>query len=232
MLRDTPRAELGPYLRQHADNPVDWYTWGDDALAAARSRGCPVLLSVGYSSCHWCHVMAHESFENADVAAVMNERFVSVKVDREERPDVDAVYMQAVQALTGSGGWPMTVFLDPDGTPFFGGTYFPPEDRHGLIGFPRLLERVDEAWRTHRDDLVEQGSRLRTVLARTVDPAIPGGGDVSAATLARGRASPSSSTPTSAGSAGRRSSRRRARSTCCSAPRCGTATTRPATWRP
>jgi uncharacterized protein YyaL (SSP411 family) len=158
---------LSPYLRQHADNPVDWYPWGEEALARARAEDRPVLLSVGYSACHWCHVMAHESFEDPDVAAVMNRLFVNVKVDREERPDVDAVYMQAVQALTGSGGWPMTVFLAPDGTPFFGGTYFPKEDRHGLIGFPRLLERVDEAWRTQREPLLEQGDKLRAVIARS-----------------------------------------------------------------
>ncbi len=188
LLRDTPRDELGPYLRQHADNPVDWYPWGDEAFAAARERDCPVLLSVGYSSCHWCHVMAHESFEDPDVAAVMNARFVSVKVDREERPDVDAVYMQAVQALTGGGGWPMTVFLDPEGVPFFGGTYFPREDRHGLIGFPRLLERIDEAWRAHRGDLVEQGGRLRSVIARAATPSLPGGAAPTSATLDRARA--------------------------------------------
>ncbi len=177
LLRDTPRDELGPYLRQHADNPVDWWEWGDDALEAARERGCPVLLSVGYSSCHWCHVMAHESFEDPDVAAVMNARFVNVKVDREERPDVDAVYMQAVQALTGSGGWPMTVFLTPDGTPFFGGTYFPKDPRPGLVDFVTLLERVDEAWRTQRDGLVEQGGRLREVVARGVALGGPDRGD-------------------------------------------------------
>ena len=124
-------GETSPYLRQHADNPVDWYPWGDEAFARARAEDKPILLSVGYSSCHWCHVMAHESFEDPDVAAVMNRLFVNVKVDREERPDVDAIYMQAVQAMTGRGGWPMTVFLAPDGRPFFGGTYFPKEDRHG-----------------------------------------------------------------------------------------------------
>ena len=187
LLRVSPRDELGPYLRQHADNPVDWYPWGDEAFAVARATGRPVLLSVGYSSCHWCHVMAHESFEDPDVAAVMNRLFVSVKVDREERPDVDAVYMQAVQALTGSGGWPMTVFVDADGTPFFGGTYFPPEDRHGLIGFRHLLERVDEAWRTHRDDLVEQGRRLRAVIARSGELGARDGDEPSAAILARAR---------------------------------------------
>ena len=187
LLRDTPRDELSPYLRQHADNPVDWYAWGDDVFEQARARDCPILLSVGYSSCHWCHVMAHESFEDADVAAVMNERFVSVKVDREERPDVDAVYMQAVLAMSGHGGWPMTVFLAPDGTPFLGGTYFPREDRHGLIGFVHLLERVDEAWRDRRGDLVEQGQRLRAVVERSVTLGAGGGGDLSPRILTEAR---------------------------------------------
>ena len=167
LLRDLAAQDqpLSPYLAQHADNPVDWYAWGDDAFAAAREQDRPVLLSVGYSACHWCHVMAHESFEDPDVAALMNRLFVNVKVDREERPDVDAIYMQAVQALTGSGGWPMTVFLAPDGTPFFGGTYFPKVDRHGLVGFPRLAERIDEAWRTQRPQLLEQGGKLRELIA-------------------------------------------------------------------
>ncbi|HET9077211.1 MAG TPA: thioredoxin domain-containing protein, partial [Acidimicrobiales bacterium] len=118
-------GETSPYLRQHADNPVDWYPWGDEAFAAAKARDVPILLSVGYSACHWCHVMAHESFEDDGVAAVLNDGFVSIKVDREERPDVDSVYMEAVQAITGGGGWPMTVFLMPDGRPFHGGTYYP-----------------------------------------------------------------------------------------------------------
>src|SRR5918994_1134006 len=135
--------ETSPYLRQHADNPVDWYPWGDEAFAAARAADRPSLLSVGYSACHWCHVMAHESFEDPEVAALMNDLFVNVKVDREERPDVDAVYMEAVQATTGQGGWPMTVFLTPDGRPFFGGTYFPKETRHGMISFPDLCRRAD-----------------------------------------------------------------------------------------
>jgi uncharacterized protein YyaL (SSP411 family) len=176
LLRDlAARGEpMSPYLAQHADNPVDWYAWGDDAFAEAQDRDRPVLLSVGYSACHWCHVMAHESFEDPDVAALMNRLFVNVKVDREERPDVDAIYMQAVQALTGSGGWPMTVFLAPDGTPFFGGTYFPKEDRHGLVGFPRLVERIDEAWRTQQPQLLEQGGRLRELIARS---STLGGGD-------------------------------------------------------
>jgi uncharacterized protein YyaL (SSP411 family) len=166
--------ETSPYLRQHADNPVDWYPWGDEALAAARQRGVPVLLSVGYSACHWCHVMAHESFEDDDTAALMNERFVNVKVDREERPDVDAIYMDAVQAMTGHGGWPMTVFLMPDGRPFFGGTYFPKVARGGMLAFTDLLRRIDEVWHTRRDDLVEQAEALTDAIGRTAEIA---GGD-------------------------------------------------------
>ena len=147
-------GETSPYLRQHAGNPVDWWPWGEGAFAEARRRDVPVLLSVGYSACHWCHVMAHESFEDEPTAAVMNSGFVSVKVDREERPDVDSIYMEAVQAVTGSGGWPMTVFLLPDGRPFLGGTYFP-RDR-----FVTLLGQVGEAWRTRRSDLEEAAGQL------------------------------------------------------------------------
>ena len=139
--------ESGPYLLLHAHNPVDWYPWGEEAFARARAENKPLLLSVGYSACHWCHVMEHESFENSEIASVMNRHFVNVKVDREERPDVDQIYMQAVQSLTGHGGWPMTVFLTPDGKPFYGGTYFPPVDRHGLPGFPRLLTAIADACR-------------------------------------------------------------------------------------
>jgi uncharacterized protein YyaL (SSP411 family) len=157
--------ETSPYLRQHADNPVDWYPWGDEAFARARDDDKPVLLSVGYSSCHWCHVMAHESFENPDVAGEMNRAFVNVKVDREERPDVDGIYMQAVQAMTGRGGWPMTVFLTPEGQPFFAGTYFPPEDRHGMPGFPRVIAAIDDAWRTRRGELVDQAGKVHEMLA-------------------------------------------------------------------
>ena len=132
-------SSTSPYLRQHAENPVDWYEWGPEAFAAARTRDVPILLSVGYSACHWCHVMAHESFEDSEVAAVMNRLFVNVKVDREERPDVDAIYMQSVQAMSGRGGWPMTVALLPDGRPFFGGTYFPNAPRFGQPPFRRVL---------------------------------------------------------------------------------------------
>ncbi len=168
--------ETSPYLRQHADNPVDWYPWSDEAFAAARERDVPVLLSVGYSSCHWCHVMAHESFEDPEVATVMNRLFVNVKVDREERPDVDAIYMQAVQAMTGQGGWPMTVFLAPDARPFYGGTYFPRTDGHGRPGFVRLLEVIDNAWNTQRADLLDQAGKLRDAIEQTTT--LDGGGSV------------------------------------------------------
>ncbi|MFM1791414.1 MAG: hypothetical protein RLZZ526_1741 [Actinomycetota bacterium] len=150
-----------PYLRQHKENPVDWYEWGDEAFADARETGRPILLSIGYSACHWCHVMAHESFENDDVAAVMNSLFVNVKVDREERPDVDAVYMDAVQALTGRGGWPMTVFLTPDGHPFFGGTYYPRDS------FVKLMHAVDDAWRNKRAELQQNIDALVEMVGRT-----------------------------------------------------------------
>jgi uncharacterized protein YyaL (SSP411 family) len=159
--------ETSPYLRQHADNPVDWYPWGDDAFAAARAERKPILLSVGYSSCHWCHVMAHESFEDPETAAVMNRLFVNVKVDREQRPDVDAIYMQAVQAMTGHGGWPMTVFLDHEGRPFYGGTYFPKVDRQGMPGFVRVMEAIHEAWTERRDEVEDQAEQLRVAIDRT-----------------------------------------------------------------
>ncbi|MGW4895068.1 thioredoxin domain-containing protein [Kitasatospora sp. NPDC004240] len=154
-----------PYLQQHADNPVDWWPWGPDAFEEARRRGVPVLLSVGYAACHWCHVMAHESFEDEALAGYANERFVAVKVDREERPDVDAVYMEAVQAATGQGGWPMTVFLTPDKDPFYFGTYFPPEPRHGMPSFQQVLEGVDAAWRDRREEVGEVAARIRADLS-------------------------------------------------------------------
>jgi len=152
--------ETSPYLLQHRLNPVDWYPWGDEAFARARAEDRPILLSVGYSACHWCHVMERESFENREIAALMNERFVNVKVDREERPDVDAIYMDAVQSMTGHGGWPMTVFLTPDGRPFYGGTYFPPEDRHGMPGFPRVLRSIADFYREHRGQTEDVAQRL------------------------------------------------------------------------
>ncbi|MFH9354328.1 thioredoxin domain-containing protein [Kitasatospora sp. NPDC017646] len=154
-----------PYLLQHAENPVDWWPWGVEAFEEARRRGVPVLLSVGYAACHWCHVMAHESFEDAELAGYLNERFVAVKVDREERPDVDAVYMEAVQAATGQGGWPMTVFLTPDEEPFYFGTYFPPQPRHGMPSFRQVLEGVDAAWRDRRQEVGEVAGRIRADLA-------------------------------------------------------------------
>ncbi|HYK07701.1 MAG TPA: thioredoxin domain-containing protein [Gaiellaceae bacterium] len=152
--------ETSPYLLQHADNPVDWYPWGDEALTRAREEDRPILLSIGYAACHWCHVMEHESFEDASTAAVMNERFVNVKVDREERPDLDAVYMEAVVALSGHGGWPMTVFLTPEGEPFYGGTYYPPEPRHGMPSFRQVLDSIAEAWRDRRDDVSRAAAQL------------------------------------------------------------------------
>ena len=161
--------ETSPYLRQHAENPVDWYPWGDEALSRARDEDRPILLSIGYSACHWCHVMAHESFEDSATAAVMNERFVNVKVDREERPDLDAIYMDAVVAMTGSGGWPMTVFLTPAGEPFYGGTYFPPEPRHGLPSFRQLLAGVDEAWRERRTELSRAAAQLVEAVRHSAD---------------------------------------------------------------
>ena len=154
-----------PYLLQHAGNPVDWWPWGPEAFDEAQRRGVPVLLSVGYAACHWCHVMAHESFEDDAVAAYANEHFVAVKVDREERPDVDAVYMEAVQAATGQGGWPMTVFLTPEKEPFYFGTYFPPEPRHGMPAFRQVLEGVTAAWRERRDEVAEVAGRIRADLA-------------------------------------------------------------------
>ncbi len=162
--------ETSPYLLQHKDNPVDWYPWGPEATKRAQDEDKPLLLSIGYAACHWCHVMERESFENPDIAAVMNEHFVCVKVDREERPDVDSIYMAATQALTGHGGWPMTVFCVPDGTPFLAGTYFPPEDRQGMPGFPRVLEQVHELWTTRRKDLITQGERLVQAIERATPP--------------------------------------------------------------
>jgi uncharacterized protein len=153
-------SAASPYLRQHADNPVDWFEWGPEAFARAHEQDRPVFLSVGYSSCHWCHVMAHESFEDPDVAALLNQHFVSIKVDREERPDVDAVYMNAVQALTGRGGWPMSVFLTPDGEPFFAGTYWPRDDRGGMPGFTRVLTSIAEVWNEQRDQVTAAGEQL------------------------------------------------------------------------
>ncbi|HYV01959.1 MAG TPA: DUF255 domain-containing protein, partial [Actinomycetota bacterium] len=159
-------GETSPYLLQHALNPVDWYPWGPEALDRARKEDKPVLLSIGYAACHWCHVMEHESFEDERTAAVMNRDFVSIKVDREERPDLDAIYMDAVQSMTGHGGWPMTVFLTSEGEPFYAGTYFPKEDRHGLPAFTKVLEAIAEAWRDRRAEVGRQGRRVVEALAR------------------------------------------------------------------
>jgi len=158
--------ETSPYLLQHADNPVDWYAWGPEALDRAAKEDKPILLSIGYSACHWCHVMEHESFEDRSIAEIMNRYFVNIKVDREERPDLDQIYMAAVQMMTGSGGWPMTVFLLPTGEPIFGGTYFPPDDRYGRPGFRRVLETIAEAYRTRRAELVENAKGFREHLTR------------------------------------------------------------------
>ena len=161
--------ETSPYLLQHKNNPVDWHPWGDEALAKARAESKPLLVSIGYSACHWCHVMEHESFEDAETAALMNEHFVNVKVDREERPDVDAIYMDAVQAMTGRGGWPLNAFLTPEGVPFYAGTYFPPQPRHGMPAWSQVVQGVHQAWEQQRDDIIDssQGiiAHLRTTAA-------------------------------------------------------------------
>jgi uncharacterized protein YyaL (SSP411 family) len=153
--------EKSPYLLQHAHNPVDWYPWGEEAFAKARRENKPIFLSVGYSTCHWCHVMAHESFESQEVAAIMNREFVNIKVDREERPDVDRVYMTFVQATTGGGGWPMSVWLTPDLKPFVGGTYFPPDDRYGQPGFKSVLERIAAAWKQDHEKIAGQDAKRK-----------------------------------------------------------------------
>ncbi|GAB4277389.1 MAG: thioredoxin domain-containing protein [Candidatus Promineifilaceae bacterium] len=168
--------ETSPYLLQHVDNPVDWYPWGEEALARAKAEDKPILLSIGYAACHWCHVMAHESFENEEIAAYMNAHFVNIKVDREERPDLDAIYMQAVVALTGQGGWPMTVFLTPEGRPFYGGTYFPPVPRYNMPSFPQLLASIVQAWQFQRDEIEKSAASISDHLQSRVlldDTAVP-----------------------------------------------------------
>jgi uncharacterized protein len=162
-------TETSPYLLQHADNPVDWYAWGEEALARARQEDKPILLSVGYAACHWCHVMEHESFEDEETARLMNERFVCIKVDREERPDLDSLYMDAVVNLTGHGGWPMTVFLTPEGEPFFGGTYYPPEPRHGLPSFRQVLVAVSDLYRQRRGEVTAAAQRLVDAVRSTAE---------------------------------------------------------------
>ena len=179
--------ESSPYLQQHKDNPVDWYPWGDEAFARAKAEDKPILLSVGYAACHWCHVMAHESFEDEATAAVMNDLFVNVKVDREERPDVDAIYMEAVQALSGHGGWPMTVFLTPDGRPYFGGTYYPKTPRHGLPSFTEVCQAMAHVWDERRDDAVQQADELTAALGRASQITASGGPLPGPELLAAGR---------------------------------------------
>ncbi len=158
--------ETSPYLLQHANNPVDWYAWGEEALARANSENKPIFLSIGYAACHWCHVMAHESFENAGVAAFMNQNFISIKVDREERPDLDSIYMSAVVAMTGQGGWPLSVFLTPQGKPFYGGTYFPPTARHGLPGFLELLAGIADTWKNRIAEIDRAAASLTGALQK------------------------------------------------------------------
>src|SRR5436853_602358 len=175
--------ETSPYLLQHAHTPVDWYPWGEEALRRARAENRPILLSIGYSACHWCHVMERESFEDPEIARLMNEMFVNIKVDREERPDLDTIYMEAVQALTGHGGWPMTVFLTPEGEPFYGGTYFPPVSRHGLPAFQDVVRGVAEAYRTKREDVSHNATQLRERLRAGFQV---GGGEASAGDLTAG----------------------------------------------
>ena len=165
-------GETSPYLLQHADNPVDWYPWGEEALETARREDKPIFLSIGYAACHWCHVMAHESFEDDETAAILNEGFVNIKVDREERPDLDHIYMSAVQALTGRGGWPLSVFLTPEGKPFFGGTYFPHKPRYGMTAFTDVLAKILDAWQNRRDEVEHSGEQLLEWLQR--EPGVPG----------------------------------------------------------
>ena len=203
---------MSPYLLQHQDNPVDWREWSAETLAEAAARDVPILLSVGYAACHWCHVMAHESFEDPAVADLMNEGFVCVKVDREERPDLDTVYMQALALLGEQGGWPLTMFLTPKGEPIWGGTYFPPEPRYGRPSFTQVLERLGTVWRDHRDAIEGNRAALRDALERL---AAPKPGDAARRRPWRRRRRSgwkASSTRSGAGSAGRRSSRRRRRS--------------------
>src|SRR3984885_11794137 len=163
-------AERSPYLLQHQANPVDWYPWGPEALERAKAEDRPILLSIGYSACHWCHVMAHESFEDPKTAALMNELFVNIKVDREERPDLDDVYQHAIQLLGRHGGWPLTVFLTPVGVPFFGGTYFPNQDRHGLPAFEKVLRGIAEAYRERRTEVETSGRQMLAALKSLQDP--------------------------------------------------------------
>jgi len=166
--------EKSPYLLQHVDNPVDWYPWGPEAFQKAKLEDKPILLSIGYATCHWCHVMAHESFEDEEVAGILNESFVSIKVDREERPDIDQIYMSVCQALTGQGGWPLTVFMTSEGKPFFAGTYFPKSGRMGMPGFTELLTRVSRLWQTNREGILQDSEKIRQAIQKEADSGAPG----------------------------------------------------------
>lgn len=184
LVNNSPMNHLGheksPYLLQHKDNPVEWHPWGEEAFLKAQAEDKPIFLSIGYSTCHWCHVMAHESFEDSKIAQLMNDYFVNIKVDREERPDVDRVYMAFVQATTGSGGWPMSVWLTPDGHPFYGGTYFPPDDRYGRAGFPKILSQIAKLWEANRDGIKTRAARVLDALRESTNaPSVPGELDVS-----------------------------------------------------
>ncbi|MCK5316040.1 MAG: thioredoxin domain-containing protein, partial [Anaerolineales bacterium] len=163
-------GENSPYLLQHVNNPVDWYPWGEQALHKATEEDKPIFLSIGYAACHWCHVMAHESFEDSETAAIMNEHFVNIKVDREERPDLDSIYMDAVVAMTGQGGWPMSVFLTPDGKPFYGGTYYPPERRYNMPSFREVLVSVHVSWEQDRDQILTSSQRISEHMQRSAAP--------------------------------------------------------------
>ncbi|HZZ78784.1 MAG TPA: DUF255 domain-containing protein, partial [Gemmataceae bacterium] len=167
--------ETSPYLKQHAYNPVDWFPWGDEALAVAKKLDRPIFLSIGYSACHWCHVMEHESFEDPEVGRILGEHFVSIKVDREERPDLDQIYMTAVQLLTQRGGWPMTVFLTPDLQPFYGGTYFPPTDRYGMPSFKKLITALADAWQNRRAEIAANAVQITTGIQEAMQIAVPTG---------------------------------------------------------
>ena len=175
MAAEVPRKpnalinEKSPYLLQHAYNPVRWFPWGDAALQKAKDEDKPIFLSIGYSTCHWCHVMERESFENDSIAALLNEKFVAIKVDREERPDLDDIYMKAVMAMIGQGGWPLSVFLTPDLKPFYGGTYFPPSQRQGMPGFPQVLNFVSDLWRAKREEVLTNSEELTKLVQRNYD---------------------------------------------------------------
>src|SRR6266571_2233652 len=180
-MSDTSRTpnrlihESSPYLKQHAHNPVDWFPWGEEAIAEAKRLDRPIFLSIGYSACHWCHVMEHESFEDPEVGRLLNDNFVSIKVDREERPDLDQIYMAAVQLLTRHGGWPMSVFLTPDLQPFYGGTYFPPVDRYGMPSFKKLVEALADAWKTRRDEITTSATNITAAIGESMQLASPSG---------------------------------------------------------